>query len=484
MQNSTVLIGCVALFALLIAGCSSTPEPPGAAADGKDLAATALNHSVRNYAFLWLQRVEGAANRIALQTDDVEIRRRTVLWKIGTQTNCEMALQLEDARYALLQLWTNTLQTRNYLQKPGAESFGESGNRIALETMEELIGVINRLAEEFLPKETFAKARSEVEKFAKGNPVLKIGPRAVADGHDGLLPKLLSFSWIEKITQPLDIGSGVADTAVSISEVARSLDKATVMASGLPQMARWQTELLLYDLDENETVKQLRQNLDETSRNITLVAETAQRLPEEIRQQVSKVLREVEEGQGEIRKTLAETRLLLSDAKGTVTAVNEALAKADGVAGNLEKMTDSLAAAGAAWKPTLAELRAITGDATPPAGSGGKPGEPGKEDSGPNADIANLVLVADGLRDSAVELKGLLSEFRSTLQSGEIEHAVDEVDDTARGTVDHATARMEDVVDHAMWRGLLLAVGIAVIAFGYRFAANRILPKCTRKGTA
>ena len=83
----------------------------------------------------------------------------------------------------------------------------------------------------------------------------------------------------------------------------------------------------------------------------------------------------------------------------------------------------------------------------------------------------------DGVRDSAVELKGLIVELRSTLDSGEIEKTMDGVSGRAQGTVDHATARLEDVVDYAAWRGLMLAFGIAVIALAYRFTANRFLPK-------
>ena len=477
MKNAHLFPGLVVLAVLVgLPGCSSTPkEPTVQTKSGKVIPAQLLAQANRSYAERWLQRVEGAANRVGRTTEDVEIRRRTVLWKISTLTTIDVALSLDDARFALLQLWTNTLQARNYIRERGARVFGDAGQPIALEAMEDMVELVTHVAEQFFPEKLFPEARAEVEKFAEKNPVLEIDPRAVADERATLLPGLLSFSWVKEITQPLNIGGGVADTAVSISEVARSVDGISTTIGALPMMTRWQTELLLFDLNENDTVMSLRKNIDETSKSIAALIETTNRLPGEIQEQVSKTLKEVEEGQGELRKTLVEARAVVSDAKDAVTEVNAALGKTEEIVGDLEKVTTSFAEAGAAWEPTLKELRAITGDSTPPEET--PPGPPAEEDSGPNEDIANLVLLVDGARDTAVELKGLLSELRTTLASGDIEQVMDGVDGTARGTVDHATARMEDVVDYAAWRGLMLAFGIAVIALAYRFTANRFLPK-------
>ena len=51
---------------------------------------------------------------------------------------------------------------------------------------------------------------------------------------------------------------------------------------------------------------------------------------------------------------------------------------------------------------------------------------------------------------------------------------IENVDRTARGTVDYAALQAADLTDHIIFRVFLLIVGLFVALLGYRFAAARL----------
>ena len=79
---------------------------------------------------------------------------------------------------------------------------------------------------------------------------------------------------------PLKPLSGVSDTAESIAQLAVVAQSATQVAKEMPQMIRWQTEMLLLELDDMDTTTTLRNELAQrVADEFGQVADAADELP-------------------------------------------------------------------------------------------------------------------------------------------------------------------------------------------------------------
>ena len=82
---------------------------------------------------------------------------------------------------------------------------------------------------------------------------------------------------------------------------------------------------------------------------------------------------------------------------------------------------------------------------------------------------------------SAVELKAMFVEFRELIASPELSAQLSEMDQTARGTVDHTNLQMQDLVDHATLRLMQVVAAILLAGLMYRFASPRLSRKRSKK---
>jgi hypothetical protein len=439
----------IVFAALLLSACASGPSTSeqeiGVARQDMTLKVREICENYNRVIDIALQDVERKAT-------DIGRKRTTLVWRIYTLTRCRQALVNPSPYAAFLDLWIMTLQRKQMLQDRGETLLGDLAP-IVIAANQELLDYIVRIADEVLPVDARERAKAEVNAYAAAHPITgnirewqNVGG---AHGESAL-----------KAVASIVPSFGIKDTAASIADVSRSVDGVGEIVQDIPRLARWNAQLLLYDIDENPSFLSVRGSVHEISESVARFNDIVEKLPERVQAEVGKTLDEIEAKQDGIRKTLEDARGVATEAKGAVEALQVTVKEAETTIATAQKATEAFAAAGEKWQPTMEALLAITGPAP-------KEYVPSK---GPDPNIENLVKVTENATAMAAQLNETLGQLRQVLEG----KGIDQLNANAQRTVDHTTAQLGDVIDHATWRGAQLAIAIAVVAFLYRIAASRL----------
>jgi DNA repair ATPase RecN len=219
--------------------------------------------------------------------------------------------------------------------------------------------------------------------------------------------------------------------------------------SFLPQQTRWHAEMLMYDLEERRSVKSAVASFDTFATSTERLSKTAEKLPEEIQERVTTVLKDVEEQQAAFRATLTEAR-------ATIDGVTEASSQ-------LGTTAETFQQAAANWEKALHVFRLVVQDLAP------DPDKPPEAEPGPS-DIEILGNTAKEIAAAGVELQRAVAEFHRLTDPEKIGATVGQVD----ATVDRTGAVARGLANHI---AILCVVVIAVFFVGllaYRYAAGRM----------
>jgi len=280
---------------------------------------------------------------------------------------------------------------------------------------------------------------------------------------------------------------GVDRGAAAIRDFTNVADRFTDIVQELPGSVHWELQLFLLDIAKNPLVGTFLENWTVFIQNTSRLAATAEKLPERMGQEASKLLDQIDAKQANLQATLRE-------AEKTAAIVERSLARVDVVAASIDKTAVSVADAGRAWDATARTIgqtvRDIsgekakttatqpvagpTGGATPGANPSESPGVPGT-----TFDINDYWRTADALTGTAEQVRLLTQEVRALLESRQLAEQIRDVDDRVAGTVDRMSMRAEGVMDHLIWRTGQLAVFLFVLAIVYRVLATRALKRGT-----
>jgi len=444
MRNALVVSA-----ALMLAACASGPST---AEQQAGLARQDMSLKVREICENYNRVIDTALQEIENKTTDTDRKRATLQWRIYTLTRCRQALVNPSPFAAFLDLWVMTLQRRQMLQERGEQLLGDLAP-IAVAANQELLDYIVKVADEVLPADAREKAKAEVNGYAAAHPITgDIREWQDVGGAHGESALKLVTSIVPSF--------GIRDTAASIADVAKSVDGVGEVVQDIPRLARWNVQLLMLDFDENPSFLSVRESVHDISGSVARFNDIVEKLPERVQAEVGKTLDEIDAKQEGIRKTLDDAKGVATEAKGAAEALQATVKGAETTIATAQKATEAFAAAGEKWQPTMEALLAITGPAP-------KEYVPSK---GPDPNIENLVKVTQNATAMATQLNETLGQLRQVLEG----KGIDQLNANAQRTVDHTTAQLGDVIDHATWRGAQLAIAIAVLAVLYRVAASRL----------
>jgi hypothetical protein len=261
------------------------------------------------------------------------------------------------------------------------------------------------------------------------------------------------------------VGGGTKDIAQSVSEVAASADRSVEAVDSLPLNVRLQTELLLFHLEEDDTVQTLLGDLSRVSNTLANVGATVESVPDRVESTIAKTIREVEAVQPELRRTLTEGRGIATEVRA---AVQDATTTVDtiGREGWVERTSANAAAAGDAWKGAFEQINLL---ANPPRDPDAPPPEPS-----PPFDLKDAAATAEWATKAAQEVRGTVVEVRSIIDGEGLDQRLRQIDSTTRSALDESTARLGSLLDKATLRGVLLIAVFFAGLLGYRFAVTRI----------
>lgn len=401
--------------------------------------------------------VQGAARKISIKTGDRELRRKMILWQLRTMQACRRTLQLPDPRWAFLDLWTLAYQTKLYVEKgAGKELLGPQAP-IAVDALKKVLRKIEASAQAVLPPNRLREITEAARLWAEENPIaddtVSARPSPSRDT-SGAFDAILGVP-----AGVFSFGGGVKETAQAVEDVARVANHAVGAVEALPQTVRWETELFLFTLAEDETIQKLVKDADKGAEAVARVADTVEQLP----QRVKETIRDVEAAQPEFRKTLAEGRGIVELAQATVDRASQNIDKLQETFPSVERTTANAKEAGQAWEGAFAQLNLLVHRPK-------DPNEPPRPPA-PPFDIKEAARTAEWATKAAGEVKETVIELRRIVEGQGLDERLAQVEGTTQSALDKTVARAEDLIDRVTWRAIIVIIVFFVALLGYRFAA-------------
>ena len=420
------------------AGTSSTIAPPPETA----LATSEVDPEKLHTALLLLAdqmsaRIAGTTTEIAARTSDPRVREQTILFKLRAIPVMYTIAYDPDPRAAYLHGWIFLVRMRMYLTVgQGRTLFGDQQPLIvdaAVATLHDLVEVGYRN----FPREVMDEVSDDIEAIAAVNPIgvnLHTGalqmPEVSSAKQRGAIDSILGA--------PVRGLEGVGSTPEAIHAATRSFEEFMRLIQQMPQYVRWQTELLLLQVESQDAVVQTREDLDRISRSIESIATTVSTLPADLR-------KEINEG--------------LDQARVTITALDTSLDKAGSIAADVNEATANIQQTAETVNEIVAAVVPAP-SATPPVTTDSEP-----------FDMKDVLRTTEQLLATTVHLRGLVAD----IESGGAKDLLAEVNRASTATIDHAVAQANVIVDRLTWRVIYLIGALVLGLIIYRVVAVRLI---------
>jgi methyl-accepting chemotaxis protein len=495
------VFGFIAVALSLPTGCVA-PRPPqpraATSAPSEQISREELRNALDQYDDFFESTIKQAAADIDARMPDPRTRRLTLMWKVRMVPANDAALKHADPVKAFVECWTLAMRMAQFLETGDGRSFFGANQTIAVAAAKRIESDIERVGRSFLPPDTFAKATDDVRAFAQAHPMQDTFAEAVVRApatKEGVPSPLASI--LNVPLAPFRVAEGIDQGASAIRGLGDMANRFTDIVQELPEAVRWQLQLLLLDLDQNDLLLSFLASFAQFSCSTAQLADTAQRLPEELRQQASKLLAEIDARQAGIQATLER-------AERTAATVERALARVDVVAASVDLTGQSVANAGRAWEGTARQIEQTIQDirhdkypteptsqgtatsAASPSPSPASPAVPAPAiapmpASAPATttaperpfEILDYRDTANALTITAQQLQALTAEVRATIDSRGLTDRIRDVDGRVLGVVDYTSTRARSLTDHIAWRVAQLIALVFVLAIAYRIISHR-----------
>ncbi|MHC4299097.1 MAG: hypothetical protein ACYS7Y_17625 [Planctomycetota bacterium] len=404
-----------------------------------------LRETLDTFEELALDRMREAATELDELSPTSKRRRRTVLWRTrGFQALHSVSSQ-EDPVIAFIDTWTFAARMTHYFETgEGSSMFGED-QHVAIETSKELELEIEEIAETYMDEKVFKETRRTIQGVARANPIkgtlsnMVFYATQIKEGEPGYFDAVAGIPMA-----PFRALEGVDRTPVAINRFTDTAQNFADVVEGLPESARWQLLLLMYDLEESDMAQSFLGSMAEFSKSSARMADTAEKMPEQLRKQLSVFVEEVDAKQENLQTTLDK-------AEKTAASVERSVKLADQAGKSFGETAQIAIQTANAWEKTA--------EAANQAIREFKAGQP--EDKEP-LDIKELHATAETARIAVNDVRALVAEVRDLAESDEL--------------AAHASA-IQTLSAHVAWLVAILILLVFVLALVYRIIVVRIVGK-------
>lgn len=237
----------------------------------------------------------------------------------------------------------------------------------------------------------------------------------------------------------LDPFSGLDPTTREITQSRLLAERALFVVQRMPELVRWQTELLALDAVQGPAMQQLVANTTAWSDAIERITRVAEQLPGQVTAEREAILRELEKQEAALTPLIEEVRRTLVASTAMSTSWNVTLTTFD----------------------ALMQRFGLGEDRAPDPGA--TPSEPFR--------IGDYGRTAEQLDSAAARLTELLLTFERTLGSTNLMQLSAQMAPVVGRVQDSG----KEMVDYAFGKAVQLVVIMAVAALLYRLVAARIL---------
>jgi hypothetical protein len=424
------------LFALL-AGCSGSGPKELKGGGREAYTEQDLRDDLAQFATAFAQSVSGTADEIAYGTGSRAVRRSALLWKMRLVPLMRELIADDDPQRGYLAAYALVVMMEQYFESgDGRSLFGEQ-QALAIEASHDLERALGELGGRFMEPEQVQRVDDEVEDLVSRFPIR--GPDFVVASLDSVAAHVEQegrFRWLIDIPMaPFRALGGVGDTPGAIREFAQVSRELGVVAEQLPEQARWQAELLAYDLEGRDTTTEALAAARSLAASAERISLAVQALPETVRGALE-----------DSRATLAEADALARNTQD--------------VSASLARTAEELRLGSEAWVRLLADGAAA----------------PAPAEAGPPFDIAQWERAVREVGVAAAELRALAQDLALLTEPERVGLSA-----TAVGAgLDDAESRAESLIDHAAWRAVqVLAIFFALLTAYRLLVVRRTMPRAS-----
>jgi len=405
-----------------------------------------LRDALNNFKEVLRANINQASIELNERIPTSKTRKINLLWRARLIHAYSTVLEMGDPAAAFVEAWTLCVRLTQYLEEgEGSKLYGES-QKVAIDAAKKLELEIENIGRMFLDVETLAETQKHVAEFAIANPVRGTYSNLLVFASK--VKKDQSNPFVDVLTIPMSpfrAMGGVDRGAQAIEKFRGTAEQFSDVVEELPESARWQLLLLLYDMEETEMARTILDSTSKFAESSSRIAGSTEKLPEEFRKQASLLIEEIDAKQSNIQVTLGKT-------EKTILA--------------LEQTADSISEAARAFESTVNTTGQLITDL--------KSKSPKKEPSSTN-NISDYRDTAQEITKAANELRALTIEISKLVESKAIAGHIEDANNRAIGIVDQTAVRANNLSDHISLRIIQLLFAGFLMALIYRFLTVRIL---------
>ncbi len=387
----------------------------------------------------FVSSVKQGANELDMLMTDAKTQRLTLLWRTRCISSLHTVLEQDDPLIAFIDAWALSLRLTLYFGSgEGNQLFGPH-QQVALSTAIRIETEIERIAQELLEASMFEQTQRDLRAFAQANPMRGAFSKTltyaseVKKGTPGPVETVINLP-----LAPFRAIEGVDRTSVAIRDFSSTAERFSDIVEELPESARWQLLLLLYELEETQMAQSFLASLRQIAESSARLTETSEKLPGEIRAELSGLIEQVDAKQVTLQQTLKQTQV-------TSEALTELAAQVDSTAKTLSITSEDVSQAGMAWQATVESIG--TTFKRPEANPSTEPP--------PKFELAELNATARAITETAGEIRKLNEELAAN--------------------AGHLSTHTQSLATDITWKAVLLLAVAFILAMLYRLLTARFI---------
>jgi hypothetical protein len=439
IKMNWMLIGLPALL-IICEGClqnNRAVSVRGADIVAPSLDQEALKNDLDRFEDMFIQIIKQTTAQIEQEYPDLDTKRTNLLVNTRLSSAIRTFADAASPLVGLVENWELCVRLCSYFDDGPGQSLYRQTQPAMRRAVQQVRDEIERLAGTYLPPDLFEETRRHVYQFAKDNPIEGTMGNLIVYATGTETETFNPFKKVLSIPMaPIRAMEGVDKTAVAIDRFTDSANRFNDILKAMPESVRWEMLLFLYDLQSSEMTKSLLQNMEAFNASSRQMVELARKMPQDVREELSILIDQVEQKQKSIQETL-------SLAEAASNALNTTAASLQQTASSWQLAADSTTQTLRAWQAISEQ-----------SSSNPAPSEPIRPE--------DIQKAATEIQNATRELRLLMADIQALTQSD----GINQIQDAFSRYLLAGQVSAQAVVDHLAWRqieGLFVALGARVI---------------------
>lgn len=446
-QAKKSIIGLLMILLCICQGCLQSPRPMpirGADIVAPSLDQEALKNELDRFEDMFIQIIKQTTAQIEQEYPDLDTKRTNLLVNTRLSSAIRTFADTASPLVGLVENWELCVRLCSYFDDGQGQSLYRQTQPAMRRAMQQARDEIERLAGTYLPPDLFEETRRHVYQFAKDNPIEGTMGNLVVYATGTQTETFNPFKKVLSIPMaPIRAMEGVDKTAVAIDRFTDSTNRFNDILKAMPESVRWEMLLFLYDLQSSEMTRSLLQNMEAFNTNSRQMVELAEKMPQDIRRELSVLIDQVEQKQKSIQETLSLVEAASNSLNTTATS--------------LQQTASSWQLAADSTTQTLRTWQAISEQSS----SSPAPSEPIRPQ--------DIQKAAIEIQNAAQQLRLLIADLQALTQS----EGITQIQDAVHRNILVGQASAQAVVDHLAWRQIQILCGVFVVWLAVRLIGRR-----------